>query len=172
MWQTLQIAWHRWDFSRRIRKHGWTGTYVYEQAESDRAPFSYSVGFQDSTNGPEVIMFGMDPKTGNGLLHEAHRQLKAGELAFSDAARWNAPWDGLPWLAWRKVHPSQIRREFFNVAIWNRERRGLKREGLEAYQLFCSDPAGKFPWEEGFDTNYRPRQEELYLPYFGPAETD
>lgn len=172
MWNSLLAAWHRWDFARRIRRFGWTGTYVHEEVGRGVAPFTYSIGFQDSANSPEVIMFGMDPQTANGLLHEAHRQLTSGELTFSDMKPWELDWEGGPKLMWRAVHPSQIRREFFNVAIWNRERRGRTRAGLEAYQLFCTDRGGKFPWEDGYDINYRPRQEALYEAYFGPPDED
>jgi hypothetical protein len=168
MWDALQIAWHRWDFVRRIRKHGWTGTYVHGEG----VPFTYSIGFWEDINAPEIIMFGMDPDTANGLLHEAHKQLQAGELILADMAPWVLDWEGGPKLVWRAVHPSQVRREFLNVAIWYRERQGLGREGLEAYQLVCTDLGGKFPWEEGYDLNYRPQQEALDLPHVGPWDKD
>ena len=39
----------------------------------------------------------------NGLLHEAYRQLKSGELNLADKARWTLDWEGGPTLAWRAV---------------------------------------------------------------------
>jgi hypothetical protein len=70
------------------------------------------------------------------------------------------------------VHRSQIRRDYLNIAIWYRERRGLSRWDMDVYQLFTTDRAGKFPWDEGFDLNYRPEQKQLYLPYVGPPDED
>ena len=37
---------------------------------------------------------------------------------------------------------------------------------------FIGDYNGVFPWETGYDVDYRPRQRELYLPFFGPADDD
>ena len=121
---------------------------------------------------PEVIMFGMTQEIANGLLWEAHRQLKAGELMLRDKAAWSLDWEDGPQFAWRAVHPSQIRRDHFNIAIWYKERQGGRRSDLKAFQLFVADTQGLFPWEEGFDTDSRPIQPELYLPFFGPADDD
>jgi hypothetical protein len=136
-------------------------------------PFSYSVGFWESAGAPEVIMFGAPMDVANGMIAEAFRRLKTGELKLSDQARWTLDWmEGGPAFVWRAVHPSQIRREHFNIAIWYRERQGQSRSGLEAYQLFISDEAGRFPWEDGYDPAPSARQTELYLPFLGPLETD
>ena len=168
MWWELYRRWTLWDFARRVRKHGWTGTYVHGEG----AAFSYSIGFWESAASPDVIMFGMTQEIANGLLWEAHRQLKAGELMLRDKAAWSLDWEDGPQFAWRAVHPSQIRRDHFNIAIWYKERQGGRRSDLKAFQLFVTDTQGLFPWEEGFDADYRPIQPELYLPFFGPADDD
>ena len=169
MWWEIYRRWILWGFARRVRKHGWTGTYV---PGDDGVPFTYSIGFWEIARAPEVIMFGASPEIGNGLLHDAYRQLKSGELKLADKDRWALDGEGGPTLAWREVHPSQIRRDHFNIAIWHRESRGQSRHTLEAYQLVFSDRAGVLPWEEGYDLDYRPRQKELYLPYVGPPDDD
>jgi len=170
VWQVIGRIWTRWDFVRRIRKHGWTATYV--PGDDSETNFAYSIGFWECLGTPEVIVFGADLLTSNGLIGEAYTQLKSGDLKLADKAPWILEMDDGPRLAWRAVHPSQIRRAHFNVAIWYRERQGQSRAGLEAFQLFVSDTAGVLPWEEGFDTDYRPHQPELYLPYLGPPEDD
>lgn len=171
MWWELQRRWMLWGYARRIRKLGWTATYVPGDAET--ASLSYTTGFQDALGAPEIVMFGVNPEATNDLMWEAHQQLKAGDLVLEDKARWRLDWaEDMPALAWRAVHPSQIRRQHFNLSIWNRERRGLSPEGLKAFQLFVPDPGGKFPWEDGFDTSYRPIQPELYLPFDGPPDDD
>jgi hypothetical protein len=171
MWWEIYRRWTLWSFERRIRKHGWTATYVGES--EGEPPFSYSIGFWETAKAPEVIMFGFDQSATNAILHEVYRQLLSGRLEFADGAAWDMGWgDEGPALRWRKVHRSQIRRDYFNIAIWYRERRGLSRWDIEAYQLFTTDRAGKFPWEEGFDLSYRPEQKQLYLPYVGPPDED
>jgi len=167
MWWEIYRRWTLWDYVRRIRKFGWAGTRVDYDVSSW---FTYSAGFWESASGPEVIMFGVPAIYANGFLAEAHRQLKGGELTPTDMAPWTL--EDCPAMAWRAVHPSQIRREFFNVAIWYRERQGAGRAGLRAYQLFFTDTGGKFPWEDGFDEDYRPYQPRLYLPYAGPPDDD
>ena len=161
-----------WDLARRIRKHGWTGVFVHDY-ERGVVPFAYSLGFREHGGAPEVIMFGMPKPVASQLIARAYDALKAGALSLEDKATWTLGEGDESWTsAWRPVHPSQIRREHFNIAIWYETRRGAGREGLEAFQLFAPDRGGKFPWEEGHDADYTPRQPELYLPYFGPAEDD
>lgn len=169
MWQDIVSWFARRDLLRRIRKFGFTAMYV---PIDDAGALSYSIGFWESVQAPEVVMFGAPLEIANGLIGEAHRQLKDGELTLQDGAIWNLEWEDGPRMAWRLVHPSQIRREYFNGAIWYREHRGFDRAGLAAYQLFTAGEGGKFPWEDGFDQSYRSVQPELYLPYLGPPETD
>ena len=168
VWAEINRRLTLWDFARRIRRHGWTGTYVYD----DACAFSYSIGFWEALEQPEVIMFGVPLEPSNHLLWKIFHDLKSGELSIADKAVWDLGWEEWPALAWRAVDPSQIRREHFNIAIWYRERQGRSRYGLSAWQLVFPDAAGAFPWEETYDQDYRPRQPELWLPYFGPPEED
>ena len=48
----------------------------------------------------------------------------------------------------------------------------MGREGFKAFQLVISDENGVMPWEDGFSADDRPKQPELYLPYFGAPEDD
>jgi hypothetical protein len=168
MLNAITLAYHRWDIRRRIRKHGWTGTYVY----GDEVPFSYTTGFREALDQPEIIAFGLDPEAGNGLFWTAFQQLKAGELTLRDLDEWHLDWEDGPRMVWRAVHCSQIRRKFFNVAIWRSDSLGLSREGLKAFQLVVSDASRIMPWEEGYDQDYRPIQQELWRPYMGPPDDD
>lgn len=167
MWDELYLAWAKWDFLRRIRKYGWTGNYI--PGTDSEASFAYSIGLWECLGSPELIVFGADPALSRGLIGEAYARLKAGELKLADKAPWILDWKSGPRLAWRAVHPSQIRGEYFSVAIWYRQHRKMNRAGFHAFQLFMSDNNGVMPWEYGFDASHRPQQPELYLPYFGHA---
>ena len=161
-----------WSLERRVRKWGWTGIFVHDY-EHGLVPFAYSMGFREHLGAPEIIMFGMPKHVASQLIGQAYDALKARTMVLKDKANWTLGEGDESWtLAWRAVHPTQVRREHFNIAIWHETRRGAGRQGLEAFQLFAPDRGGKFPWEEGHDTDYTPRQPELYLPYFGPAEDD
>lgn len=158
MWWELRRRWILWGYLRRIRKHGWTATYV--PGDGEIASLAYSTGFFEDVGAPEIVMFGMPPEAASHLMGVIRDELKAGTLVLTDKAAWDPGWGEGPKLAWRAVHASQIRRAHFNVAIWYREQKGLSRDGLQAFQLVVSDTNGKFPWEDGFDVNYRPRQPE------------
>ena len=43
MWWEIQRRFILWGYLRRIRKHGWTGTYV--PGDETMPAFAYSVGF-------------------------------------------------------------------------------------------------------------------------------
>ncbi len=161
-----------WGLVRRIRRRGWTGIFVHNY-EDGMVPFAYSMGFWEALGAPEVIMFGMPDHVAIQLLERIYGALKIKALALVDKATWTLSEGDESWtLAWRAVHPSQIRKKHLTLAIWYRMRQRVGPCDLEAFQLFAPDKAGKFPWEEGHDADYRPRQPELYLPYFGPADED
>lgn len=167
----LDEIWRRWTLRslfRRVLKFGWTGVHV--PGDVDTASLSYSLGFWQSAKTPEIVMFGADPSTADELMQRAHQQLSAGLLDLGDKRDWLLEGEGGSpiRLAWRAVHPSQIRRQHFNAAIIYNEQQGRDRSQLQAYQLFFPDPGGAFPWHENFDRDYKPRQPELYLPYLGP----
>ncbi len=148
---------------KRVAKSGYS---CAGGPEPDGPGFGYSIGFWESAKAPEVILFGMPPELAQDVLFEVYRALRKGELTLADQVRWAEE----PTLAFRAVHPTQIRRAHFNAAIWYRNHRGVGRGGLEAVQLVWPDTHGVFPWEEGYDTSYRPRQTELWLPYDGPPD--
>lgn len=165
IWDEIYLAWAKWGFLRRIRKHGWTGNYIPET--DSEASFAYSIGLWECLGAPELIVFGADHEASRGLIAEAHAQLKTGELKLTDKAPWMLDWKGGRRLAWRAVHPSQIRGEYFSVAIWYRQRQESGKEGFQAFQLVIADENGVMPWEDGFDTDDRLQAPELYLPISG-----
>jgi hypothetical protein len=105
LWEIYR-RWTLWGYLRRIRKHGWTGTYVPGDAET--GALVYSTGFWECIKAPEIVMFGFDETWGNGLLHHAHDEIKSGVVATGagllEGGRFAAvdafagqPWTALPW---------------------------------------------------------------------------
>lgn len=147
LWDEIDLAWAKWGFLRRILRYGWTGNYI--PATDSETSFAYSIGLWEHLDAPELIVFGADPEVSHGLLKQAHAELRTGQLKLADKAPWRLGGNGGPRLVWRAVHPSQIRAEYFSVAIWYRQHRKLGREGFSAFQLVISDENGVMPWEEG-----------------------
>ena len=170
MFSAIRNWWALWGVERRIQKYGFTATYVPQGAGVGE--LAYTTGFQDALDVPDVVTFGWTMDDANGLLWAIFRGLKTGELTMQDFGVWDAPWGPVPKVAWRSVHRSQIRREFFNISIIMAERAGRPREDVQAFQLVVGDRNGVMPWESGFDMDAKPIQPRLWEPYSGPPEED
>lgn len=159
MLQQLQ-TWFYWRSLRKaLAKKGWTIVHLDPGAGRAGPIWAYSVGLWELAGAPELILFGHDEVWSNGPLSHAKQELCEG-LVLEDGTLWKIEeFEGV----WRRVHPIQIRdAEWFNCARrYRRERTGS--EDFEAYQLFVPDEGGKYPWEEGFDEEFRHYQPELYL---------
>lgn len=143
-----------------IEEHGWSSMHV--MAEGDDPSFTYSIGFWETLNAPDAIIFGMPRKLAHSMLWRVFEQIRDGKAALQDHARWTdviADFDCIS----RPVHQTQIG-EYLNFAIWYREYRTQLRD-LAAYQIFWpGKPQGLFPWETGCEQIVRDCQPLLYLP--------
>jgi uncharacterized protein DUF4262 len=153
------------DYEQRIvdsvAKHGWFCVSVFGDKPDD--VFSYSVGFSETLNMPECIIFGFSGELAHKVLWEVFHQLKAGAV-LSDGRRWSGLIEGFDCIS-RPVHPSQITREHFNSALWYWGDPIARGRSLEAYQFFWPGVnQGLFPWERGCDQIVRDHQPALYLP--------
>lgn len=149
------------NLDRRVRKHGWTGVYVgrYGQPPS----WMYTIGFDETLDHPEIIVFDVPLAGANGLCWEVFEQLQSGDLRIDDGGVWSDGSEVAP--VWRKVHPSQIESAdgWLTMAARRRYRRTSQWRGLEAFQLVLPDPEGSFPWDDAYDEHLRPRQPALYV---------
>ena len=144
-----------------IEEHGWFCTSVFE--DSGKTPcFSYSVGFTNTLNAPEFIVFGLDIKLMHRMLWEVFHQIKDGKVP-EDNQRWSNLIEGYDCIS-RPVHPTNIVREYLNSAMWfwgDPDEHGP----LKAFQLvWPANGPGLFPWEDGCSQVVRDHQPPLYLP--------
>ena len=162
MFEKLNRWWHTRRVEPRIRRYGWTATYVgdYRSAPS----WAYSIGFDETLDQPEVVIFDAPPADANRLLWEVFSELKTGALTLEDGAVWVEE-DGHK-SVWRQVHPKWIdcAAAWFAVAVLRRTGRTGEARGLRVFQLVLSDPAGFLPWDAGYDEALRPRQPALWDP--------
>ena len=144
-----------------IQEHGWFCVSVI----NDQGPsFSYSVGFAETLNAPEFIVFGMAPKMMHAMLWELFRALKGGASIPGDGDRIPGILSGYDCVA-RQVHADNIVPDYFNSAIWRWGDPASRGGRLRACQLFWPDlEQARFPWEPGCEPEVRAAQPLLYLP--------
>ncbi|MDO1558026.1 DUF4262 domain-containing protein [Brevundimonas sp. 2R-24] len=129
-----------------VEEHGWFCMSVFDP--EDVAPrFSYSIGFTKSLGQPEFIIFGLPADVAHGVLWNVFRALKDGRSP-EDLEPWPDLIENYDCVA-RRVHPSQVRREYLNSALWSgaTPRREVGRcrscswSGLTAMAAFRGRPA-------------------------------
>ncbi|WP_045826881.1 DUF4262 domain-containing protein [Teredinibacter turnerae] len=60
-----------------IQKHGWQCQHVFD-ADGEKEEFSYSIGFEESFDHPEIMIFGLKRETMHSILSNIASDLKEG----------------------------------------------------------------------------------------------
>lgn len=60
-----------------IQKYGWQFQYVFD-ANGEREEFSYSIGFEESFDHPEIMIFGLKRETMHSILSDIASEIKDG----------------------------------------------------------------------------------------------
>lgn len=68
-----------------IQKYGWQFQYVFD-ANGEKEDFSYSIGFEESFDHPEIIIFGLKRETMHSILLDIASDIKQGRR-FSENVR-------------------------------------------------------------------------------------
>jgi hypothetical protein len=145
-----------------IAEHGWFCVSVL--GDASQPSFSYSVGFAETLNAPEFIVFGLPSELMHAMLWEMFRKLEGGGSIPENGDRIAGVLEGYDCLT-REVHPENVVREYLNSAIWRWGDPALKGDPLKVRQLFWPDVThGLFPWEGGCEPEVRAAQPLLYLP--------
>jgi hypothetical protein len=157
LFNRLFVKWCVHAAGRRIRRHGFQATYV--GAYDDPPAWAYTVGFDETLDHPELVLFDSPRKSAAHTLACFYDEIRAGRMVVEEGAD---PGASNTRCVWRKVHPDQLA-VWLPLAIWRRYAVTGQRYGLEAFQLVLSDPDGRLPWEEGYDERLRGLQPALWL---------
>lgn len=60
-----------------IQKHGWQYQYVFD-ANGEKEDFSYSIGFEESFDHPEIMIFGLKRETMHVILSDIANDIRNG----------------------------------------------------------------------------------------------
>jgi len=138
-------------------ERGWSIMRV----DAPQLKWAYTIGLPDQGL-PEMIAVLPSADGAANMLHEAQEHIARGDLVLADGLRW----DGLGFeCCWRRVHESQyLALNMFFLAKLRHERLTGRREATEAYQLFLSDDADRYPWDPGCAKGVRDAQPLLFEP--------
>jgi hypothetical protein len=132
-----------------IKRYGW---HVLGVEPDETSPgFAYSIGLWHQFNHPEVILFGLPYEVMGRIINTIGEQVKAG-TEFEAGKPYYEIFEGYPCM-FETVANVQIG----NFLCWARWFYGYEDQ-FPALQGFWPDKAGKFPWDEGFDSKFLPYQ--------------
>jgi hypothetical protein len=144
-----------------VRRNGWTAAHVRSSARRPR--HTYTIGFDETLDHPELIVFDLPARTARGLFADLFRRIVAGELRLSDGD-WTYTPRG-PGL-WLEVHQRRIYEEqWLFFASHRRLARTGRASGLRALQLMLPDHCGAYPWEPEHDPALLPLQPPLCIAF-------
>ena len=146
---------------REIGRYGWSAAPL--QLPYDRAPRCiHTVGFDESLNRPELIIFDTPPEIAFQELSFAFQAWSRDQLEIKDGSTWFKDAGEVRCVV-RKVDPSQVS-SWFGLAAERRRRITGDSSGLAAFQLVLADRAGFLPWEPCYDESAGMWQPALYEP--------
>ncbi len=135
-----------------IRRTGFNVTGVL--AGRGEPAFSYTSGLETTFKHPEIVVFGMDVRTGYDILHAAVDLIRDG-TKFAPGEAYDKILVGLN-VAFREI-PGATASNRFYLAYSTQP--GL---GVRFTQLVLPDRAGLFPWEKNFDMSLDDMQPRLW----------
>ena len=129
--------------------------------EDGRHPnYMHSIGFWESVDQPEVIVFGLRNDLMAVILTQLHGQCADG-LIMADGTRVSNLVEGFDCVL-RLIDDPQIVHDQFGWAVWYRALR-QRKPMTEAYQVvWPGAQQGLFPWEPGCDQYVKDYQPALY----------
>jgi hypothetical protein len=140
-----------------VKKNGWFAASV-EDAEP---PFLYTIGLMATYDHPELIIFGLQPRTAHSVLEDIVGQIGRG-TSFAEEATYPGIIAGEFPVGVRRVHLSQ-HPVYLGYAMGYC--RYIGRAGqLSAVQIFWPDDNGKLPWDANSDAEIAARQPHLDVP--------
>jgi hypothetical protein len=140
-----------------VKKHGWFAASV-EDAEP---PFLYTIGLVATYGHPELIIFGLQPRTAHSVLTDISGQIGRG-VSFAAEATYPGILAGEFSIGIRSVHPSH-HPVYLGYAMGYCRYIG-RTDQLSAVQIFWPDDNGKLPWDANSDADIAARQPRLDIP--------
>jgi len=130
--------------------------HIIQVREENGVPgWSYTVGLSDVLGVPELIVIGLKENVAHCLLNECAHRLQEG-IRLGEGRRERELLSNVD-CEFRRVEKRWLR-QTMGYAAWF-----YGGDEFPAFQCVYPDLGNRFPWDEGFDTNWRRRQPLLFL---------
>ncbi|MFD0727441.1 DUF4262 domain-containing protein [Lysobacter brunescens] len=126
-----------------IRSHGWHCLHVLP-VEAHQDSFTYSIGFGESHNAPEIVIFGMSREKAQAALNQCAWLLRQGHVIRMDVEDGNILTGGYN-VIFRSIRSDHFD-DYLGTAV-----RYYQGRPFEAVIMFFPDRQHRFPWDEGYD---------------------
>ncbi|MBW9092869.1 DUF4262 domain-containing protein [Microbacterium jejuense] len=130
--------------AQTIRAHGTSNEYVFGDMPRRETPFSYTIGLFGLGH-PELLVFGLDPRTSGLLLNDVAARVRAGDDLVAGQLLEFAGWG-------HRVTVEEVPNPGEIVFAANRYYQRPAEASVPVYQLTYDDRGGLFPWDDGYDT--------------------
>jgi hypothetical protein len=138
--------------ARNVDEYGWAVQGVFPPSGSGpwTPPFAYTVGLMKTLDGhPELMIVGLDPGTMQRLLNEVASRAQKLRRPVELGRRYDDILNGGLPAEFVRVSEENVATFTGMAARYYRLNGGPER--VEALQMVWPDPAGRLPWDEGFD---------------------
>lgn len=119
--------------------------------DDEHAPFTYSIGIEQSLGMPEVIVIGLKSNVAHSAINECYRQMKEGG-AIAPGARVSGLLGGGFECLIGEASSEKVS-DYMHWASWL-----YKGQPFRAYQIIWPSTAGVFPWEPGAGDGFAAHQ--------------
>jgi Domain of unknown function (DUF4262) len=134
-----------------LERWGW---FVVKVGAGESEPaFAYSIGLYEHFRHPEIIVFGLELETMHTVINDAGERIRQGQK-YEPQQRYDDLLQNYE-CEFRAVNLAHYD-GLLNYALWY-----YQGSGFPTLQLIWPDPDGRFPWEEGFDEEFRGDQPRL-----------
>jgi Domain of unknown function (DUF4262) len=144
----------------RVKKHGWTGTFVFEDGDDEHNDFAYTVGFSDF-GAPELLIFNLDPQLINGVFWEYFLYMRSGQELVDGLVFRPTDMAGFECMLRQAVKRQTWEEHVFDSIRYSRTKgRGDRPEVMQI--VWPSAQTGQYPWSPGCPESVISSQPALY----------
>lgn len=130
--------------SSHIKQYGWSCLHVSPgKDEPEFTPFSYSIGFTESYQAPEVIVFALSREKAHGLLNQCAELLAEGGRLRADVEDDRILAHGYKVLF--RPLPLTAYSQYLGTAL-----RYYGQRNFDALVMFLPDREHRLPWDQGY----------------------